>query len=823
MNTNGQQDRSFRSPAGNGISREIPDSGGSPGRFPGHDPGPSEFVPGSIHWVWRRVSATRPMNWLRGLAVPLLLATSGALAATPGDAPPTLPSTPAPAPAPARGTATPAGDVPDEAGARDRIEIRSLNPDFKLTYDLSTGTASATNGVQAVFGDSTLTARRIRLDEASGDALAEGGVTLTRGAQVWVGSRIQYNFRTGDMKIEEYKFGSPPLFIGGDRVVTLEPQGTNRVMRLEGSYITTDDLEEPGYRIRARTITLREDRRVVARDATLYMGNTPVFWFPYYTRRMGPHATRWMITPGYRSQYGLYARALYEFDVTPDIRAGMQLDPFTERGIGLGPEIAYDLHEYGEGSFEAYWIADQKPGLDPITGAPIEDERHRVRFDHRVTLRPGLTATAVVREQSDSWIVRDFFEDEFRRNPFPSTHFEVQQAWPDFTLNALARVQVTDTWETVERLPDVKLSAHRQQLGGSPLYYEGESSVGWFRHEYATGASTNDYSAARADSFHQLLVPRTFFGFLNVTPRVGGRVTYYGETTGPVTPRLEEQTRAVFNTGAEVSFKAHRLWSGAENRFWDVDGLRHILEPSVNYAYTPRPDARPLELPQFDGEIPSLRLLPVQYPDYNSIDAIDSQNVLRMGVRNKLQTKRAGKVEDIVDWAVLTDWRIRPNAGQDDFNDVYSELDFKPRRWLTINSEVRVDPNLGTLDESQSSAIFQPTTDWSFAVTHRLTRDDALLGPGGNLLGTRVFLKFSENWGFRTSHFYEIREQKLREQYYTVYRDLRSLTAALTLRWRSSVAGRDEDFSVAIAISLKAYPRFRRNRDAELPELLIGG
>lgn len=705
----------------------------------------------------------------------------------------------------------------------DVIEIRSLNPDYESEIDLQTGTFSATNGVQVIFRDATLSARSIRLDYGLGEAYAEGAVSLERGAQTWNGDRLAYNFRTGAMRAEEFKLGNPPVFLAGQRALTLEPIGTNRVFALTNAFVTTDDLALPGYRIRARSITIREDRRISARDATLYLGDTPVFYYPYYTRRLGNHPLRWVMTPGYRSIYGAYLRASYQADLGTNSLIALNIDPYSRRGLGVGPDLRYDLEPLGKGNLAGYWIADQHPENDPVTDQPIDPQRYRISFDHTVTLRDDLTAKAVVRKQSDPWIVRDFFETEYRRNPLPSSFFEVQQAWPNFTLNTLARVQVNDFFETVERLPDVKLSAHRQQLGQSPFYYEGENSAGWFQHRFADPGPTNDYSAFRADTFHQVLLPKTFFGWLNVTPRVGGRFTYYGDTSSDGWQDLQAQTRGVVNTGAEVSFKAHRLWKNAENKFWDVSGLRHILEPSVNYAYTPEPNAVPLELPQFDTELPSLRPLPVQYPDYNSIDSIDSQNTLRLGLRNKLQTKRDGQIEDLLDWAILTDWRLDPRQDQQTFSDIYSEADFKPRRWLTLNSEMRINPNDAVLRESQTSAIFKPGRDWSLGLTHRYTRDDIDLGSGGNLLGTRLYLRFTENWGFRTSHYYEIRESVLQEQYYTVYRDLRSLTAALTLRFRENVIGGDDDFTIAISISLKAFPRFKSGQDAERPELLIGG
>ena len=95
--------------------------------------------------------------------------------------------------------------------------------------------------------------------------------------------------------------------------------------------------------------------------------------------------------------------------------------------------------------------------------------------------------------------------------------------------------------------------------------------------------------------------------------------------------------------------------------------LRHIVEPSVNYVFVPTPNYRPDQLPQFDREIPSLRLLPIEYPDYNAIDAIDSQNVLRLTLRNKLQTRREDGIQNLVNWALYTDWRLDPRPGEINF------------------------------------------------------------------------------------------------------------------------------------------------------------
>jgi hypothetical protein len=365
------------------------------------------------------------------------------------------------------------------------------------------------------------------------------------------------------------------------------------------------------------------------------------------------------------------------------------------------------------------------------------------------------------------------------------------------------------------------LSGFRQQLGVSPFYYESETSAGYFRFDQPGPTGTN-YSAMRADTFHQILLPQTYFGWLNFTPRVGGRFTHYGAAEGNGTT-TDDQNRTVFNTGAELSFKASQVWGGVRNGFFDVDGIRHIIEPSFNYVFVPTPSKAPPELPQFDSEIPSLRLLPIDFPDYNAIDSIDSQNVVRLGLRNKVQTKRNGEVDNLVNWALYTDWRLDPREDQTTFSDFYSDLDIKPRSWFVLSSEVRYDVEEGHLRASNHEITLLPNDVWSISLGHRYFRDDPAFGPesGNNLISSSIYYRVNENWGFRMTHHYEARDGVLEEQYYTIYRDLRSWTAALTFRVRDNRVGQD-DFTVALTFSLKAFPRYKLGQDRSVHSVLLG-
>ncbi len=698
-------------------------------------------------------------------------------------------------------------------------EVKALAKDGEFEFDPETKIVTATQGVQVNYNGAELTATHATLNQETGDITADGMVTLLRDNQLWRGEWLEYNFKTKVMKAERFKAGMTPFFVTG---IGLRADPTNRVHTAMEAQITTDDLAEPGYKIRARTLILVPGHSFEARHATFYLGNVPVFYWPRYARTFGRHPNNLEFTPGFRTIHGPYLLGTYNWYANEKLSGAFHLDYRQKRGVGFGPDLNYDLGRWGKGEIQTYFTRDEAPGTNTLNRV-MDDKRHRLSFSHQATLRTNLTATLVVREQTDPFVIRDFFEHEYRRNIQPSTFLEVNQLWQNWSLNVLAQPQVNDFFETVERLPDVKLTGVRQQIGVTPVYYESESSAGYYRHQFADNVKP-EFVAWRADSYHQLLLPYTFFGWLNVSPRVGGRFTHYGETEGTGFTTTEKN-RAVFNTGAEVTFKASRIWAGAQNKFLDVQELRHIVSPSINYVFVPSPNVLPPQLPQFDIEQHSLRLLPIEYPDYNAIDSIDSQNVLRFGLHNKLQTKRQGQIENLLNWELYTDWRLKPRTGQATFADLFSDLDFQPRSWLTFNSETRYDISNGVFKQANHNLVLSPQNFWSVSLGHRYIRADAVPGPnalGNNLVYTSLYYRLNENWGARMTHHFEARDGRMEEQFYTLYRDLRSWTAALTFRVRDSRVGK-EDYTVAVTFSLKAFPRFKLGHDRDTPSLLLGG
>ena len=700
-------------------------------------------------------------------------------------------------------------------------EIESLSPQNEFVYDLNSGSGVGTNGVIIRYAGAVLTADRVSLNQNTGEATAAGHVRIQRDDQVWVGDRIAYNFKTLKMSAEEFRTGKPPVFGQGHMLMG---DRTSQDYVATDAMVTADDYSDPAITVRARKLRIVSGKYFEAYDALLYLKGVPVFYLPYFKRNFDERANNFNLTPGYRSRYGPFVLGSYNWYLREELDGTVHVDYRLKRGLGAGPDVNYHLDRWGEGSVRYYYLRDEEPNLDNLTGEVIPSDRHRLYFDHLGEPYTNLTIRSQVRYQSDANVNRDFFDSDYRDNPQPSTYAEVNKFWDNFSLDIYAQPRVNEFLENVERLPDARLTGYRQQLWNTPLYYQSESSFAYLRRRFA---ESNDvpadlnYAAARADTYHQLLLPYTAFGWLNLTPRAGGRFTYYSDDSGLGGTNTSE-SRVVFDTGMEVSFKMSRLWPAAQSKLLAVDGLRHIVEPSVNYVYVPKPTRQPDELPQFDYLIPSLRLRPIDFPSMNSIDAIDSESTLRFGLRNTFQTKREDDLVALLDWQLMADLRLDRQAGESRLSNVYSDLMFAPRNWVTLESEVQMDAEEGEVPLAFHTLTLTPNDTWSWSLSHRYLRSDSTFGLGNNVIGNSIYYRINENWGVRLAHYFEARDGHMEEQYYSLYRDFRAWTSALTFRVRNPRVGR-EDFVVALTFSLKVRPRFGLGEDIARPFRLTGG
>ncbi len=160
------------------------------------------------------------------------------------------------------------------------------------------------------------------------------------------------------------------------------------------------------------------------------------------------------------------------------------------------------------------------------------------------------------------------------------------------------------------------------------------------------------------------------------------------------------------------------------------------------------------------------------------------------------------------------------SSGQNTFNDFYSDLAFRPRSWLALNSQTRYDINDGHFNLAYHQITFTPNEWWSWSLGHVYSRS-GFVDSGDNLISSTMFYRLNDNWGLRTTHDFNAVDGRLQDQFYTVYRDLRSWTGALTFRLTDNGTG-PKDFTVAFSFSIKAHPSHHLGGDTVESYHLVG-
>ncbi len=414
-------------------------------------------------------------------------------------------------------------------------EIWALNQIIPGTptgsVDFAGDTVTGTNGICVKYGESVLMADSASVNRQTGEVVADGNVRIEEGDQIWVGEHIRYNFKTHQMQSEQFRTGKPPVFAQGGQ---LRGDTTNKIYTARHALVTTDDVSDPAIYFRSSHIKIVPGKYIEMWNAVLFLDGVPAFYFPYYRRNLGEHASNFNFTPGFRSAYGPFLLSTYTWYLNDAVDGRIHLDYREKRGLGAGPDLNLHLGQWGEAEFKYYYLHDERQTTNSFLNlGPMPENRQRFFLGYQAAPFTNLNVKALVNYQSDPLVLHDFFEGDFIANPQPNTFIEVNQYWENWSLDAETTPRINNFFDQVERLPDVKLTGFRQQVFDTPVYYESESSAGYYQLFFAATnnnlfSATNSplpYSAARADTFHQLLLPCTFFGWLNVTPRVGGRFT----------------------------------------------------------------------------------------------------------------------------------------------------------------------------------------------------------------------------------------------------------------------------------------------------------
>jgi len=704
------------------------------------------------------------------------------------------------------------------------VEITSTG---ETTYD--NGMATARDNVAIHVGDTDIYADFAQYNSRTHDVLVEGHVRIYHGVNLYIADRGVYNIDTKQIRAIDMRSEYNPYFVSGEKITSLSENS----YQVENGTFTTHDSPTPDFHLRARTIRVYENDHVVFQNVTFYAGKVPIFWWPYMYQSLDD-AFSFTISPAYLSSWGPSLLTQVTFPIRENIRGRIRLDYRVRRGVAIGFEsdIDYGKDDSSTAKLKTYYIQDQNPLLNR-TALPrnaVPTGRYRISLEDRTNFTDDIYGIADLTKLSDPFVMQDFYQSEFRINPVPDNVVAAAKTDPFYTLTAIARFQANEFFEQTERLPEVVLDIKRHALFGGPIFYEGETGVADLHRNFPDGSGFEDYSTTRLDTFHQLLYPNTYFGWLSIVPRVGFRGTYYDETrdlgktlftpdTNPLVPEFllpdptlampiekgGDKFRTVFNTGVEASFKLSRSWENVQSRAFGLDGLLHVIQPFTNFSYVWDNGVNPAAVLQFDRFEPSTQLRPIDFPQFTSIDSIDSWTIWRAGIRNRLETRRDDLTITWLELDTFVDVNFDNPYDRTPYSNLFNKLRFTPLPWATLIIDSQVPAFDKGFTAVNTSVAVQPIANLQLNVGHRYLNGNPFF-QNSSLYVIGGFYRLDDNWSIGFQEQYEATTGVLEQQRYSVYRDLTNWVASFGAVVRDNAGVKE--YGVLLTFTLKAFPKF---------------
>ena len=597
-------------------------------------------------------------------------------------------------------------------------------PNPPVTINEETGDVDAPNGGQIIYGEWLLSAESIRFNQRTSEAYAESNVVFTRGELRLVADTLLYKPQEQYARIESFRAGNGRAYVDG--------------ALLEGN---PDDFRftdikfypgEPGtflFEARAGELALIDQNEIQGKRLFFKVGAVPFLLIPNITQPLDAETNLFKPTLDYSGHIGASIGAEALVPVGSDFRLGGNIALTSKRGVLFGPAARYtsDSEEFDTvGSFISGYIKDQgEPGLD-ILGNPIDTSRYFADWSHQqIWSGNRANLSTRVRYWSDSEVTRDFQEDSFYDMQDPDSYLEANYNGDNWQLSLFTRAAINDFQFHSERLPELRFSLFPTQLY-EDLSHNGFVSLSKLNRDF--DGSIPDASANRLDAYYGWEFNHALRDGLSLRLKAGGRGLIYDDAelfsgfpnlntpANPVwdlnSPLMQdyEGELAVADIGADLNMKAYSVFE-YESDAWNIDGIRHIIEPRISYRYTPIVDnsgglgnPRPSfisgaafndrVLPIFDTPAFSNYLPPIDIEDRIDVDSLTEDHKIRFELRNRIQTRhKDGGSRDLARLSLATDYYLKgSNIASEQYSFMHLDFSLTPAPWLETRVFARLDP-----------------------------------------------------------------------------------------------------------------------------------
>jgi LPS-assembly protein len=648
---------------------------------------------------------------------------------------------------------------------------------------------TASGNVVVIYGDTKLTCNKLTVNTETKDATAEGNVRIEEPRGIIEGSSATYNFQTKQGVIINADFKSNPYFGKADKI---DKVSATEFLALKG-YMTTCSFDHPHYKFKSKKLDFFPHDKVQIKGASFYAGKIPILYLPQYTHSFEDPLMHVQLMPGNKKDWGPYMLSAWRYQLTKYITGRIYLDYRQKLGLAEGFGANYSLPDLGRGDLKYYYSYENDE--NQAESATTKFRRYFVRWRHKWDIDSQTNVVSEYYKIVDSKmkdlgtgynILKDYFPREYEKDSQPLSYALFHHAFGYSSADVLVQKRTNSWYAQLEKLPEITYSLPSIQLADTAFYFENNSSFANFNTQ---PEEPSGVSVMRLDTTNKLSRPFRL-AFINLAPFVSSRQTYYdkdvnGETIPP---------RTIFYTGIDASTKFYRIFDVKSGFLgMDINGLRHIITPTVSYAYNHEPTIMSSRLKQID-----------------SIDSITASNSAILEISNKLQTKRKGISVDLADILVTTNYFFKPNTADKhggNLSDFLYKIKLLPYSWLRIEADAtynrsvpRSDPSYNRFTTANYDITFDFQNERSFGVGQRYARG------GSNEITTSFIWRLNPKWKLSIYERYNqgqdpTLKRGLREQQYTIVRDLHCWSVETTCDMQ-----KEHGTTLWVVFRLKAFP-----------------
>ena len=599
---------------------------------------------------------------------------------------------------------------PAQAGATPDLTGKSF------VYDDATKDAVVTGDARLAYGDSVLTADEIRFNSSKQIASARGHIVITSGQRRLVADEGTYNVATGIITARNLRVGQFPIYVTGETVA-----GTFDELVFTNATVFFRENARYTPSVHADRLTYAKGKIVSAEGLGIGLLGNHFIHLPKFQQALDSDFVSYVSAhAGYRGRLGLFGEFGLHLPVAEGVKLGADVGLYSARGVMVGPVARYHRADAGgsvDGFLRSGYISDSGDrGID-ILGHPVSRDRSYLTWEHRQRYGDSFTFDGEFNYWSDSEILRDFRHRDFDEDQQPDSFLEATYMRDNFALSAFTRFHPNRFHRVQERLPEVRFDVMPSPVALGVYQRFSASAAVLQADAYGVNPSLR---TDRFDAYYGLERPVAATPWLTVTPVAGGRVTHYTDALGG----KDDYTRTI----GEVGFDARLLASGTfdyKNEIWEIDGLRHLVEPTLAYRYAPEAARGKAYIPPIDARVFSTYLQPLSIADSRNIDDLSALNTARFSLNNTLQTRDAKYgSRNLAALNFAADYSFDAPAGTHGLSDIYTEFSLTPASWLKWEVFHRFDPHGARQQELNTGLTIVDQEWWSLRLaTHFLKSD----------------------------------------------------------------------------------------------------